>query len=431
MRIINPVIVEPLGVEWDVAKTSSVTTWRCNRRAARGRRIAALAQGAFIAFLERLKNFKVVDPACGSGNFLYLALRALKDLEHKANLEAEMLGLQRTPSIEVSPANVLGIEINPYATELARVTVWIGEIQWMRKNGYPIRKNPILQSLDHIENRDALLAVIPAQAGIQSIEKLDPRLRGDDESVVEADWPAVDVIVGNPPFLGGSKMRGELGDDYVAALRHCYEGRVPGGADLVTYWFEKARAQIAAGACQRAGLVATQSIRKGSNQKVLARILNNAVIPAKAGIQLNQNLDSRFRGNDKTLSIFNAWSDEEWVNEGAAVRVSLVCFATSVVPAQAGIQSFMLDGNTVDAIHADLTAGSGLNLTLAQQPLKENAGVCFQGPEKNGAFDIDGEMGAAAMAETPQSAWPPEQRGAQASIQWNGCCTQIFRWMGD
>ena len=278
----------------------------------------------------------MLDPACGSGNFLYLALRALKDLEHKANLDAETIGLHRQISIEASPANVLGIELNPYAAELARVTVWIGEIQWMLKNGYPIRNNLILQPLGHIENRDAVLNA--------------------DGS--EAQWPGVDVIIGNPPFLGGSKMRSELGDDYTEALRKCYADRVPGGADLVTYWFEKARAQIEAANCQRAGLVATQSVRKGSNQKVLARICD-------------------------TTRIFNAWSDEEWINEGAAVRVSLVCFGN--------VEGAELDGKAVEAIHADLTAGDGLNLTQAK-PLKENAGVAFQGPVKVGPFDIPGEL---------------------------------------
>ncbi|MCR4297830.1 MAG: hypothetical protein NUV75_03600 [Gallionella sp.] len=158
MRIINPVIVEPLTAEWEAAKRIIAGRVALYEKGGKGSKNALQeAQGAFIVYLERLKHFKVLDPACGSGNFLYLALRALKDLEHKANLEAEQLGLHRQVSIEVSPANVLGIELNPYAAELARVTVWIGEIQWTLKNGYPIRKNPILQPLDHIENRDALL----------------------------------------------------------------------------------------------------------------------------------------------------------------------------------------------------------------------------------------------------------------------------------
>ena len=372
MRIINPVVVEPLTAEWEVAKSIIAERMALYEKGGKGSKNALQeAQAAFIAYLERLKNFKVLDPACGSGNFLYLALRALKDLEHKANLEAEQLGLHRQVSIEVSPANVLGIELNPYAAELARVTVWIGEIQWMLKNGYPIRKNPILQPLDHIENRDALLltgsaGILPAAGETPAIQKsnsphLNPLPPVGEEAKVksllsyEAQWPVVDAIIGNPPFLGDKKMRAELGDDYTEALRKCYADRVPGGADLVTYWFEKARAQIAAGKCQRAGLVATQAVRMGANQKVLARICG-------------------------TSKIFNAWSDEEWINEGAAVRVSLVCFGN--------VEGLMLDGQPVEAIHADLTAGN--NLTQANS-LEENTGVAFQGTIKVGAFDILGE----------------------------------------
>lgn len=147
------------------------------------------------------------------GRDLAAALRALKDLEHRANLDAEALGLERQLGIEVSPANVLGIELNPCAAELARVTVWIGEIQWMLKHGYAIRRNPILDTLDHIECRDALLTPDGQQA----------------------DWPKADVIIGNPPFLGDKKMRAELGDAYTARLRQTYKGRVPGGADLVCF----------------------------------------------------------------------------------------------------------------------------------------------------------------------------------------------------
>ena len=401
MRIINPVIIEPLAAEWEAAKQVIAKRMALYEKGGKGSKNALQeAQSAFIAYLERLKNFKVLDPACGSGNFLYLALRALKDLEHKANLEAEQLGLHRQVSIEVSPANVLGIELNPYAAELARVTVWIGEIQWMLKNGYPIRKNPILQPLDHIENRDAIM-------GEGTIENPDPdtvieyvelslrkprnvsaaewaALPGYVPGIVhEAQWPSVDAIIGNPPFLGGSKMRSELGDDYTEVLRNVYEGRVPGGADLVTYWFEKARAQIEAGKCQRAGLVATNSIRGGSNQQVLARICD-------------------------TTKIFNAWSDEEWINEGAAVRVSLVCFGN--------IEGAILDGNTVESIHADLTAGDGLNLTQAK-PLKENMGVSFQGSQKIGAFDIEGEL-ARQWLKLPNPNGRPNSDVIKPS--WNG-----------
>ena len=121
----------------------------------------------------------MLDPACGSGNFLYLALLALKDIEHRVAIEAETLGLAREFP-RIGPEAVKGIEINPYAAELARVTVWIGEIQWMRRNGFDVGRNPILKPLDTIECRDAIL----------------------NEDGSEAQWPKADVVIGNPPFLG-------------------------------------------------------------------------------------------------------------------------------------------------------------------------------------------------------------------------------------
>ena len=156
----------------------------------------------------------MLDPACGSGNFLYLALKALKDMEHRVQLEAEALGLERAfPA--VGPANVKGIEISPYAAELARVSVWIGEIQWMRRNGFYESTDPILKPLDTIECRDAILT----------------------PDGTEPEWPTADVVIGNPPFLGARLQIWTLNEDYMSRLRRTYSGRVPGGADLVCYWF--------------------------------------------------------------------------------------------------------------------------------------------------------------------------------------------------
>jgi type II restriction/modification system DNA methylase subunit YeeA len=357
MRLIEPVIVRPLTAEWQAAKTAIVATLKKSKK--QNDKAHKDAAALFHGHLERLRNFRVLDAACGSGNFLYLALRALKDLERRANTEAETLGLQRQVSIEVSPANVLGIELDPYAAELARVTVWIGEIQWMLRNGYAVAAQPILKSLDTIENRDALIDFIPT-TDWDGVDADGNDRHGEMGIGIEASWPDCDAIVGNPPFLGDKKMRNELGDGYVEALRECYKGRVPGGADLVTYWFEKARAQIAAGKCKAAGLVATNSIRGGANRKVLDRIVESG-------------------------EIFEAWADEDWINEGAAVRVSLVCFgAASPTPKH-------LDGVTVPRVHGDLTAGEGLNLSAAVA-LAENADAAYQGPTKGGAFDIPGEL---------------------------------------
>ena len=391
--LVTPVIVRPLQAEWEGIKVQiaeRLAKAAVAKSPATATQARKQAQDLHHRFLERLRQVRILDPACGSGNFLYLALLALKDFEHQTHLDAEALGLQRGfPS--VGPEAVIGIEINPYAAELARVTVWIGEIQWMRRNGFEVSRQPILRPLDTIECRDALLVVDefpPCQGGVSRRDggvcasdgsnhpgaSRHPSLSKEGSSAREAAWPAAEFIVGNPPFLGGSRLLSVLGESYAEILRRTYAGRVPGGADLVCYWFEKARAQIEAGHTQRAGLVATNSIRGGANRKVLERI-------------------------QETGTIFHAWSDQPWVNEGAAVRVSLVCFGT-VLPSLSGRgvggEGTTLDGQPVAEIHADLTgqaldAGGGVDLTQAQT-LKENAGVCFRGTTKNGPFDIPGEL---------------------------------------
>ena len=132
----------------------------------------------------------------------------MKDLEHQIITEAENLGLQRPLDLCTGPANMLGIELNEYAAELARVTVWIGELQWRMEHGYPFKDNPILEPLEVIEHRDALLRweTVKTENGETRVAK-------------EADWPKVSVVIGNPPFLGGSKKRGELGDETFEALK--------------------------------------------------------------------------------------------------------------------------------------------------------------------------------------------------------------------
>ncbi len=336
MRIIEPVIVRPWLADWQTVKDLITHEMAEADQPGAGSRRRDRAERLLREFLGRLRGFRVLDPACGSGNFLYLALRALKDLEHRVHVEAHALGLGRQfPTI--SPASVKGIELNPYAAELARTSVWIGEIQWMRRNGFSERRDPILDPLDTIECRDAILTA----------------------DGTEPEWPAADVVIGNPPFLGGKLLRGTLDDDYVEGLQRLYGERIHGEADLVCHWFDKAERLVTGGKVARAGLVGTNSIRGGRNRSVLDGVVERGLI-------------------------YDAWSDEPWVVDGAAVRVSLVCFAGK----DAGL-STRLNGQPVPRINADLTNGA-VDLTRAGR-LPQNAGVAFMGDIKGGAFDIPGD----------------------------------------
>jgi type II restriction/modification system DNA methylase subunit YeeA len=336
MLIIEPVILRPLNAEWEESKatiTAEVEKAAASRN--KGTRTKAMkkAQSLLGAYLDRLRAVRVLDPACGSGNFLYLALMNLKDLEHRVLLEAEAMGMgMQMP--ELGPEVVKGIEINPYASELARVTVWIGQIQWMISHGFSANRRPILQSLGNIENRDALI----------------------NPDGTEAQWPEAEFIVGNPPFLGAKKHRLELGDEYVSAIRKVYAERVPGSADLVTYWFKKSAEYIVMGKAGRVGLVATNSIRDGSSRKVLESIL-------------------------KRMPIFIAWGDEAWVVDGASVRVSLIGYGDVD-------DSPELNGQSVKQIHANLT-GDTFNASQVKT-IQGNLRLAFRGDEKHGDFDMLG-----------------------------------------
>jgi type II restriction/modification system DNA methylase subunit YeeA len=341
--MIDPVIRRPLLAEWAGVRGKIEAALNAPARRKEGEKDAA--RDLYHGFLERLRRFRVLDPACGSGNFLYLSLQALKDLEHLVSVEAEALGLQRAFP-QVGPETMLGIEINPYAAELARVSVWIGHIQWNRRHGFAAPSDPVLQALDTIECRDAILTP-------------------DGKA---AEWPKADVIVGNPPFLGGKLMRRVLEDDYCNTLFAAYADRVPAEADLVCYWFDLSLQSLLAAKTKSVGLVATNSIRGGASRDILARIRQSAVI-------------------------HTAWSDESWEIEGAAVRVSLICFtqAASAAPT-------ILNGHPVGEIFADLTGSNGVDLTLASV-LASNRGIAFMGDTKGGAFDVPGDLARQWIAQ--------------------------------
>ncbi len=351
-EVVENVIMIPLRREWAEAKgtienllTTGMKTVNGASRPVAPRRNTASAQkkasgeAASMAhrFLTRLQTVKVLDPACGSGNFLYVTLLKLKDLEKEVILYAMEKGLGGFLPM-VGPWQLYGMEINPYAFDLAQMTVWIGWLQWIRFNGFGQPQEPILRPMTgNFRCMDAI------------IDMTDPA------NPKEPQWEKVDAIVGNPPFLGGKMLRRELGDTYMNGLFALWKGRVPREADLCCYWFEKARAHISAGHCKRAGLLATQAIRGGANREVLHHI-------------------------QESSDIFWAISDRDWFLDGANVHVSMVGFG-----AKGSDATRVLDGKAVCQINANLSATA--DITQARQ-IPANLRIAFMGTSKGGGFDI-------------------------------------------
>jgi type II restriction/modification system DNA methylase subunit YeeA len=371
MLIVEPVLMAPLRREWEEVKVE------CEKLKVKADTLTGKKQENAVKkisdklrdFADKIAETTVLDPACGSGNFLYVALRLMLDLQNEVINFSDELGAGRF-FVSVTPNQLYGIETNDYAHELAQMTIQIGYIQWLRDNGYGQPAEPILKQTKNILHMDAILAYEPrpdrsqktterAKTHVHASDKTDSNTGEDLSGLVrEPAWPAVDVIIGNPPFLGGNRIRVELGDNYVNNLFKLYENRVPATADLVCYWFEKARSLVESGTTKRVGLLATQGIRGGTNRKVLERI-------------------------KETGEIFLAYSDRNWILDGATVHVSIVGFDNGQETER------YLDAKKVETINSDLSATA--DVTQATQ-LTENKGLSFRGNQKGGAFDIPIEL---------------------------------------
>lgn len=359
--LLEPVMMAPLRREWAqvkekcqslLPKLSEERKKAAQQKPSAGkqskprREFNKLLQG----YVEHLAHVTALDPACGSGNFLYVALHLLLDLEKEVIAFAAGNGLGLLP--QVRPTQLAGIEINPYAQQLAQVVIWIGYLQWMHDNGFNPPRDPVLEPIESIRLMDAILDL------------------SDPENPKEPEWPKADSIIGNPPFLGDKMMRGGLGHEYVASLRKFYADRIPGQSDLCCYWFEKAIVAIENGSASRVGLLATQGIRGGANRTVLDRIKSKG-------------------------DIFWAISDREWILDGAMVHVSMVGFDNGAEHERT------LDGQPVEAIASNLSTGSAGEVTTAR-PIPTNASQCFLGVMKAGDFDIDDET-ARGMLNSPNA----------------------------
>ncbi len=359
LLVVEPVLMAPLRTRWASVQQQAeeLATRRDSASGAARTRYQQALERLLRGFATEVARIRVLDPACGSGNFLYVALKLLLDLEKEVVTFAVIHGMSAFFP-EVGPEQLYGIEINTYAHELAQIVVWIGYIQWLHDNGFGIPSSPILKPLHTIEERDAILGT-------------DGQGR-----MVEPEWPEAEVVIGNPPFLGGKLLRRGLGDAYVEGLFQVYDGRVPREADLVTYWYERTRTLIAGGRVRRAGLLATQGIRGGANRRVLERIKESG-------------------------DIFMAWRDRSWILNGAAVHVSLVGFDDG------SERAHTLDGKPSSVINADLS--NSLDLTRARR-LRENLNLSFMGDTKGGPFDISHQVAQQLLAA------PSIQTGGQTAM---------------
>jgi hypothetical protein len=410
-RLILPTIVDPLRSTWESVRTAAVVHAQAGRMEEARKEIRA--------FHDQLCAVRVLDPACGSGNFLYVALEHMKRLEGEVLDASADLGenlLLDLATHSVDPHQFLGIELNPRAASIAEMVLWIGYLQWhFRTRGQTLPEEPVLRRFHNIECRDAVLAWDgepqpvhdesgqPVTVWDRKSKKTDPVTGREvpDETkrtpllsypnARPAEWPKADYIVGNPPFIGSKRMRDALGDGYVEALRSSYP-EVPGSADFVMFWWEKAAAMVSGGKTQQSGLITTNSITQ---------------------VQSGQIVQQRLEGT-KPVSLVYAIPDHPWVDslDGAAVRIAMTVIRGGSLPGKlltiisetdSGEEAAkVLFKERKGTIHANFEIGSDLR---SVQPLKANEGLCWQGCKLVGEhFQITPEKYAELVLEQPDSA---------------------------
>ena len=382
-----PTVIEPLRQEWTTAQAAAA------RQLEEGKSKEARAE--LVRFLNRLTSIKILDPACGSGNFLYVTLEHLKRLEGEVlaaiNSYGQTVLLNLSGGTTVSPRQLLGLELNPRAAAIADVVLKIGYLQWhLRTQGESELREPLLDEYENIHQQDAVLQHDPPvprlDANGQPVTRWDgvttkthpaTGLSIPDDSVritfydypnpSPAEWPKADFIVGNPPFLGPAKMREALGDGYAEALRLAYKNQVSESTDLVMYWWYKAAELLQHNSVERFGFITTNSLKQVFSRRVLQRFMDNT---------------------DNSISLVFAVPDHPWIDshDGAAVRVSMTIAQTGK---QSGLLSevvseYLADDDSWDVsmketmgiINTDLTIGADVTGIKA---LKANLGICNRG----------------------------------------------------
>ena len=424
-RLVLPTVIEPLRKEWTEAQAAAGTL------AEEGKADAAIKE--LLRFHHRLCTVRVLDPACGSGNFLYVTLEHLKRLEGEVLNALDELGHRQTglaldgeradatAGETVDPHNLLGIEKNPRAAAIAEVVLWIGYLQWhFRTRGNVKPPQPVIRDFRNIENRDAVLAYdgvefvtdehgvpvtrwngetmkvspvtgeqVPDETARKPVERyLNPR---------KVVWQEADFVVGNPPFIGTKRMKAALGEGYVEALRGAWP-EVSESADFVMYWWHHAATLTARGDLERFGFITTNSLRQTFNREVLRKALD-----AKPPIVLTY-----------------AVPDHPWVDstDGAAVRISMTVGASmarggrlievaSERPRGDGEVAVELAERT-GLIHSDLRVGANV---AAAAPLNATRNMAGMGVALHGSGFILEQDAAKRIRSNGESVVKPYVAG--------------------
>lgn len=411
-RLVRPAIEEPLRAEWQLVQAevrslvaqadalgAAATPRGARRKGTLSPAEKKLEAAASVVrrFLKRLAGIRILDPACGTGNFLYVSLDLLKRLESEVLDLLASLGVSgklELAGVRVNPSQFYGIEIKPWAKEIAELVLWIGYLQWQtRASGSKTLSTkidePVLRDYGNIECRDAILAY--DHRDLLRDEKGKPVSRWDGETRMKhpvtgdlipddrfkspiftytnprrAAWPAADFIVGNPPFIGNKRMRKALGDGYVEAVRAAYDD-LPQTIDFVMYWWHKAASLLGARAIQGFGFITTKSIGQSFNGQVLSSAL----------------------GDHPDMRIAFAIPNHPWVDtaDGAAVRIAMTVVDNAHGPGNLGaVTAEVTSADALPTVHLEHKRGTiRSDLTLAARlpesvvPLLSNRDLCLQG----------------------------------------------------
>jgi hypothetical protein len=399
-RLVQPTIMEPLREDWLGARTAAMEAAEAGDKE-KARRLVEEFHG-------KLARTKVLDPACGTGNFLYVALARMKELEGEVLELLEELGdrqyLAEISGHTVTPENFLGIELNPRAAEIAQLVLWIGYLQWhFRVNGEDrMPEPPVLRDVKTIECRDALIEwdskELERDASGKPLTRWDGttlkpqastgRLIPDESARAEifryiqprqAKWPEADFIIGNPPFIGCRRMRTRLSSPYVDALRTAYND-LSGEIDFVMYWWARAASSVATRKARRFGLITTKTIAQSSNRSVLRNYIET----------------ERTHSMHLAFAIPNhPWHDQETT---AAVRIAMTVGAARAEPGTLMAvaserrvkREVQLEFATSHGrINVDLTIGTDV---ASAKALKANSRICWMGVKMSGeGFKFDGD----------------------------------------